>query len=101
METLQDKIKALLLTHLPQDTNTPFIEKIADLVADTAVFSIKMADKLEREEMMSFDTSDWVDSKIFMCALGREIERQYQRPVYTVGDKRKNNAAIKAVYDKM
>ena len=50
---------------------------------------------------MTFDTSNWTDSKTFMCALGQEMSRTYQRPVSTPSDKRKFDAEVEAIYIKM
>lgn len=98
-QAVSDMIELKLL-ELFKDNETEFTKRVASLVGDIAVLTMEKAIKLENEGFQ-VDTSNWAGTKDFICAMGRELERQYKRPIYTDSSQRAHNKAVKCIYQKI
>jgi hypothetical protein len=98
-QAVNDMIE-LTLVELFKDNETEFTQRVASLIGDIAILTMEKAIKLE-DTGFKVDTSNWAGTKDFICAMGRELERQYKRPIYTDSQQRSHNKDVKCIYEKI
>lgn len=98
-QAVSDMIE-LKLAELFKGNETEFTKRVANLIGDIAILTMEKAIKLE-DTGFQVDTSNWAGTKDFICAMGRELERQYKRPIYTDSQQRSHNKDVKRIYEKI